>query len=1278
MDEVAAEVSARLRRGESPQVEFYCAAHPDLADEIREIFPVLQLVEGLKAADGLPEEPAGTRTVAGTSPPPRIGPYRILREIGRGGMGVVYEAEAEDGAAAAIDPPHRVAIKCIHPHLLGDPQYVARFLREAEAGRRVHHPGVVAMLDAGTAVADGVETPYLVLELVPGRNLRDLVREAGPLPERLCLHVARRLAEALSAVHAAGLVHRDVKPENVVVTPDERVKLMDLGVAVLEERRERISRTGAFVGSLLYAAPEQVAGGAPRPAWDLHALGLLLAEVATGRHVDPRVEDVQELGSALSSFFRHVVATLLARDPGRRFPSAAALLATLRDGEASSWWRTRSLEAAGNALAEGPGALPFVGRHPERSILDGAWEDARDGVGRTLLLVGDAGIGKTRLVGEWVRETDATARAWRHTVLRHGPGAIAGPAQDRAAALRDLVGPADLEARLADLFGVGDGMGARLLAYLRGRDGERSADPGLVDVAVGELLRRLAAEQPVAVVVEDLHFAGVEGRRRFVTMANAFRRDRILLVGTTRPEPDPGWADELLRLPGFRRVDLRGLDEEACGDLVRAATQVVPSRLDSIHDLAHRSDGNPYFLLELVRTRMRQAADGAPTTTAAARTVPDSLRSLLAARLRRLGAEDRELLQAAACAGFVFDPDLLAAAAGAGPFTTLRRLGRLERETRLLRPEGRRLRFHHHLLQEVLYEEMLPALRAAWHGALGEALEARGGTGGGEAAVDLATHFLEAGRVERAVPHLPRAIDWLETDAHAYERAAVLAERALRFEDQLPPAVRARTLVARSYAPSRTGGDRPGEEGLRRAAELANAAGDAGTEIEAYNALAELADEQGHLPAALDYLARIRKVGMRSGRVAKAAHAIGRAGTLLCKSGRPDEGLRLVEEALALVEDTEEPVIEGRLHSFAAEILLNRGDAGEAERQLQLAGEKARAAGDVTGELVAEGARGKLAFRQGRFADASSHVDRFVEIGRRIGYTRGEAMYLANQALCSYELGDLDRSVTRAEEALRTSRESGTATGTATCLKVRGRLRLATGRLPGAVADAEAGYELARDSESSLLMIDTMLLRAKALALLGRREASRETLAAATALVEQEPTTAARMNVASCRGRLAEHEGSIAAAVSAWSEAAALAREFGRLPARTALPLGRCLLRQGRADEARAPLEQALAWGKASGCVRYAVMAEVYLAAAGFRDPLAARVALEHGEGGLPVPERIEAHFLLHELPGGEGHLARARRWLDVLVGGAPAEDRDAMRTNVDLHRRVMEAWNAR
>ena len=194
--------------------------------------------------------------------PPVVGRYRLGREIGRGGMGVVFEATRVEADGAA-EGDGRVALKVVHRHLSHRLGFLERFLREASIGSHVRHPNVVHTLDAGVHEGiDGRELPFLVMEHVAGASLRELATSlGGRVPEPLLRHLARQIAAGLESIHAEGIVHRDLKPSNVMVTDDRLVRIMDLGVARLQDASDRVSSTGQFVGSVRYAAPEQFHAG---------------------------------------------------------------------------------------------------------------------------------------------------------------------------------------------------------------------------------------------------------------------------------------------------------------------------------------------------------------------------------------------------------------------------------------------------------------------------------------------------------------------------------------------------------------------------------------------------------------------------------------------------------------------------------------------------------------------------------------------------------------------------------------------------------------------------------------------------------------------------------------------------------------------------------------------------------------------------------------------------------------------------------------------------------
>src|SRR5262245_34837361 len=319
-------------------------------------------------------------------------------------MGRVFLAESEGGA--------RVAIKVVHPHLLERPGYRERSLAEGDMGRRRVHPNVVRTLDAGTVLKDGKPIDYLAMEFVEGRTLRALLDDLWRAPEPLCRHVGREIAKGLEAVHAAGILHRDLRPENVLITKDHAVKVMDLGVARLVEESARLSQSGMFVGSIAYAAPEQIRGDehAIDHRVDLYALGMLLYELGCGRHPFPETEIARALHRQLNEdprppsrveptltpFYDEVVLTLLARDPALRFPTASAVREVLAEGEASAWWadRARRLRAATHRPLRRPAgeAGPaFVGRDAEMGTLRRLLQLAGLARGQVVLVEGEAG-----------------------------------------------------------------------------------------------------------------------------------------------------------------------------------------------------------------------------------------------------------------------------------------------------------------------------------------------------------------------------------------------------------------------------------------------------------------------------------------------------------------------------------------------------------------------------------------------------------------------------------------------------------------------------------------------------------------------------------------------------------------------------------------------------------------------------------------------------------------------------------------------------------------------
>jgi CHASE2 domain-containing sensor protein/predicted Ser/Thr protein kinase len=292
-------------------------------DRLRRLFADFQpeIVEAVLAsdrADGLPL--ARDQIIAG---------FRIERLVGRGGMGVVYEARQ-------LQLNRRVALKLIRPAMARRPLVRERFKRESRLAAAVEHPNVIPVYGAG----EDSDLLFIAMRFIPGVDLATLIADAGRLAPRRASRIVVQVAAALGAAHAAGLVHRDVKPSNVLVAEGEHCYLTDFGITKELAGRDDLTSPGAFVGTIDYTAPEQIRGEPVGPAADLYALGCLLYQALTGHVPFPAETDAAvallqveapppPTGDPGLAAFEPVLARALAKRPQDRYPDADAFAAAV-------------------------------------------------------------------------------------------------------------------------------------------------------------------------------------------------------------------------------------------------------------------------------------------------------------------------------------------------------------------------------------------------------------------------------------------------------------------------------------------------------------------------------------------------------------------------------------------------------------------------------------------------------------------------------------------------------------------------------------------------------------------------------------------------------------------------------------------------------------------------------------------------------------------------------------------------------------------------------------
>ena len=526
-----------------------------------------------------------------------LGRYRLLEEVGAGGMGVVYLARDER-------LEREVALKVIAHDRLGDDTARKRFTKEAQALSRLNHPNIATVHDFGTDQG----RDFLVMEHVAGESLKETLA-AGPLAETEVVRLGIQIVEGMAAAHAHGVIHRDIKPGNLRVTPEGRLKILDFGLALLSRPASDVAATETLlteahgaVGTLPYMSPEQLRGETLDARADLYSTGAVLYELATGRRPFPDTSGAQlianildhapdppGLGSgAVSADLERIILQLLEKDRRRRHTTATELLEDLERLSGPAPAPTAAVPSAPLFLkeeTESAGSEPvlFVAREHELATL-GEWLDAAlAGRGRVGFVTGEAGRGKTALVAEFMRQaqsrhpdlviTSGNCRAFTgmgdpYLPFREALSQLTGDVEARWAA-REITTeravqlwqtlPVSVQALvesgpdLIDVFVSGRAvmdhvraaapMGTTWVAELQALVARKAAQPGasrpaqhLLFEQYSRLLLAVAARHPMLLVLDDLQWADAGSLDLLQDLLPRLDTARLLVVGTYRPD----------------------------------------------------------------------------------------------------------------------------------------------------------------------------------------------------------------------------------------------------------------------------------------------------------------------------------------------------------------------------------------------------------------------------------------------------------------------------------------------------------------------------------------------------------------------------------------------------------------------------------------------------------------------------------------------------------------------------------------------------------------------
>jgi predicted ATPase len=1207
----------------------------------------------------------------------QVGPFRVLGELGRGGMGTVYLGEA-CSPVEGVPEGKQVALKVFHPHMVGDAETERRFLQEAQLGTKLEGEHCVRTWAAGTADLPGRGLTYwLAMEFVRGQTLRELLREIGPFPEPLALLLARQAARALAEVHDAGIVHRDVKPENLLVTPDHRLKLMDLGVARLQEASLRLSNTGQFLGSLPYAAPEQFQGAAPVDGRaDLYSLGVVLYECLTGRNpfaaADPfatmrrHMEVVPDKPGMVNPQISHVleelVMTCLEKRREDRFPDAWALLEALEQGGNSRWWLARQ------TIALRPGVFRFArrvrlpretavhGREREIDQLLEWFAHAAKGRGQVALLVGEAGIGKTRVADEVAARLEAGKAPFQFLHGSSPPEGSLRPLQPFREALVERYGEENLEEALARLLRGTPALVPAFAAFLRGSPAPAGAEPLTRDsllAAAAEAFRSLAEESPTVLVVDDLHFADEETRRLFAYLARQATDLKMLLVGTARPERQTAeFLSGIEMIPATHRVNLGRLGAKESVGLLREFLG-SPKTVEEVGlRILEKADGNPFFLFEIVRgLKERGALTPQADGTWAAKLgvteveVPSTVRDLLMLRLSELEEDDMDVLHAAAVQGFDFDPEVVSDALSQDRLPVLKRLGSLERRNRLVRHLGYRYRFDHHLVREMVYEDLAPGLREEYHRLVGEALRRRAAP-----PETVAAHFFRSSRPEEGLPDLlPGAARLLA--AFQNEAGAALCRLGLEAlpveEDAERGAVRFEVMLHLATFLDRLGRRDEQERVLAEARDLMERLGGAERAIRVFDSLSSLFANTGRFEearaAAEKALAAAREARDLRGE-ARASMSLGMVAWSL---GRMEDARSLYRHSLELARRLSDRRAEADALNNLGTVSQNTGDHEAARSFNEEALAIHREIGNRQGEARSLSNLGIVSYFLGRYEEARDFHERALRIRRDIGDRQGESNSLNNLGAVAHNLGRYDEARSYHEQSLRIKRQSGDRAGEGTALNNLGNVAYVQGDLAAAEFMHAQAVRIRRDIgdvRGQAYSVSNLGLIYQDMGRLGDARRSHEE---ALSLNHAVGDRAGAAQATTCLGALAILRGAFEEAERLLQDALGSCRALGdaRGESYALASLADLARQRGDLDGARALHEQALAIRRSVGYTFGTMMSHLLLG----------ELLTEMGRKD-EARESLRAAGDLADRLGRPGQAALARVRLAALDGTAPPE----------------------
>jgi tetratricopeptide (TPR) repeat protein len=970
----------------------------------------------------------------------------------------------------------------------------ARFKKEAEILSSLNHRCIPVIYE----INEFRNRPFITMEFLTGKSLMDIT-EYKILSLARILDIAHEVISGLKVAHARGIIHRDLKLSNIMITDTGEVKLIDFGLAAsgwLTPEEDK----GLIIGTIPYMSPEQTRGEQLDHRSDIFSLGICLYELISGRlpFFDPDADEVlrrvqEEKPRSLREHRPDAPEELetgifqcIEKEPDRRFQSLDDLSSVLRQVEGLLKERKEEEVISESARDRMESlTLDMVNREDEYTELTQAYFRALSGKGCAVFIQGEAGIGKTRLIEELTKHCDA---AEVHVASGQAHPGMSLPYRPVAEAIRylmlahDVVTDREAEAFIDEQYGHASMQGRILKSFLvqkPSRNLEIAGRENLFDT-VSDLLAGFARHAPLVMVLENMHWADKATLDLLIHLTGAIQGRKILLILSYRPD-EPG-SETDFPLNHFAAI---ALEKQKTGDvmlvrLTRLNAKDTQSLVNfylpgnrfssAFHKrVFDKSDGNPLFTLELLKhfTRLghvvktksgwmeKKGDEEFP--------VPTRIHDLLSRRLGALNEKEMQVLEAAAVEGESFTSESVGVLTRMDRLAVLNMLRSLWRQ-QLIQLTGDSYRFNPSLVREVLYRQMMPELKQEYHRLLAALYVESPPPGKGNPA-EVARHYHRGGDTERAMEYYMEA-GYAALNLHADAEALASFDCALNLVENNPLGAGGKhTLdiqLNRSEIFTRRGEPEKAAEAANEALALGKAMAIQEEMGQALRLKGKICHLAGDSEKALKHLERgLGMVKEPSSR----AEILNLLGLTAENRGDHAQAMRCFSESLNLSHAAGNRLRMAQTLNHIGRTLLNKGDPGEALIRFRKALDITVEIGDRRGMAVNTNNVGILLRRMDRLQDSLKLLFRSARIFKAIRYPNGTANTLWNIGVVFRAMGDRKKAEKFVVKANNIFERIASHHGHALCRLSLGNLYAAAGEVDRAMEHIAASLETARKIE---------------------------------------------------------------------------------------------------------------------------------------------------------------------------------------------------------------------